>query len=412
MLILLLCLIGNAYSMPQIDTIPLQFRHITIRDGLSQGMVNWITQDKYGFMWFATKDGLNRYDGYEFKVYRQDPADSNTVGNSFITVIKEDSKGRLWVGTSTGLDIFDREKETFIHLPCSESPDLIHCPSRVESIRGSGISDIEEDPSGNIWIATNQGLSRILLPMGNKINPKDLNITCIIATNDWVRAHMDRDGRIWGFIRNQFPYTIDSRNRLFKVDTLKLDRPNNSIFNKRILTRTDLIMVENMKLNKLYGVHNFGIIEIDRKSNRVKTLTEFIERDVQMIPSMVTVDNKGVLWLPAQGGFLRYDPASGQLEQISSDDPEQRKILTDVKCCFRDRDGLIWLGTAGYGILTYYPRIERFNNKPSKSVRWMRPGNDNTIVLNESNFVSIFHPASSRYINQYTEAKIRDITGF
>jgi class 3 adenylate cyclase/ligand-binding sensor domain-containing protein len=411
-IIIFLVIIGTSYSKTQVDTIPFQFRHISIKNGLSQGMINWITQDKYGFMWFATKDGLNRYDGYEFKIYRHDPADSNSVGNSFITVIKEDRSGRLWIGTSTGLDIFEREKETFTHFPCSESPEIIPYPSKVDAIRGSGIADIEEDSFGNIWIATNQGLSKISLPQGQKINPAKLNITCVIATNDWVRAHVDKEGRIWGFIRSKFPFTINSRNNSLTLDTLKLDRPDILFYNTRPFTRTDLIMVEDPRSRKLYGIHNFGIIRIDQKSKQTRTITEFIDLDMQMIPSMVTIDGKGILWLPAQGGFLRFDPASGRLMLLTSEDPEQKKILTDVKCCYRDRDGLIWLGTAGYGIMTYDPRIERFHNQPGKSVRWMRPGTDNNIILNESNFVSVYDPRKNRYITQYTDKKVSEITGF
>src|SRR5690242_19167247 len=76
----------------------LKFESITLSDGLSQGMINCILQDRYGFMWFATKDGLNRYDGHHFIVYRHNPSDITTVADNFIEKIYEDSQGRLWVG--------------------------------------------------------------------------------------------------------------------------------------------------------------------------------------------------------------------------------------------------------------------------------------------------------------------------
>lgn len=100
----------------QEDTLILPFRALTIEDGLSQGMVNAIIQDAYGFMWLATKDGLNRYDGYSFTVFRHDPEDSTTVRNNYIYSLLEDKQGRLWVGTSEGLDLFDRTTETFRHV--------------------------------------------------------------------------------------------------------------------------------------------------------------------------------------------------------------------------------------------------------------------------------------------------------
>src|SRR5262249_16198226 len=108
---------GSAYAATAIPSVKhLKFEPLTINDGLSQGMINCILQDHLGFMWFATKDGLNRYDGYRFTVFRHDPSDSRTVIDNFIQTIFEDSKGRLWVGTATkGLELFNRESETFLH---------------------------------------------------------------------------------------------------------------------------------------------------------------------------------------------------------------------------------------------------------------------------------------------------------
>lgn len=85
---LLFVLLAGSGAQAQWDTLYLPFRALTIEDGLSQGMVSSIIQDRAGFMWFATKDGLNRYDGYSFRVFRHDPADSSTVRDNFIQAMR------------------------------------------------------------------------------------------------------------------------------------------------------------------------------------------------------------------------------------------------------------------------------------------------------------------------------------
>src|SRR5215510_10256675 len=129
----------------------LSFEALTIDDGLSQGMVNSIIQDRFGFMWFATKDGLNRYDGYHFVVYRHEVNNKNSLADNFINYLFEDNRGRLWVGTATsGLDLFDRTTETFTHFRHNENDS--------NSIIGNNIKAIRQRTDGLIFVATNEGL--------------------------------------------------------------------------------------------------------------------------------------------------------------------------------------------------------------------------------------------------------------
>ena len=93
-----------------------RFEHLSIEDGLSQNLVSSIIQDYRGFMWFGTKDGLNRYDGYSFKVYRNEIGDSTTISDNFITSLYVDSKSRLWVGTRNGLNLFDAKTDKFYRM--------------------------------------------------------------------------------------------------------------------------------------------------------------------------------------------------------------------------------------------------------------------------------------------------------
>src|SRR6267143_2142901 len=93
-----------------------EFEHISIEQGLSQAHVNCILQDKFGFMWFGTQDGLNKYDGYSFRTYRHYASDSTSISDNYITAVAEDASGSIWIGTQSGLNKYDEARDAFIRI--------------------------------------------------------------------------------------------------------------------------------------------------------------------------------------------------------------------------------------------------------------------------------------------------------
>ena len=140
------------------------FRSLTTEDGLSNNKVNTVLQDKSGFIWFGTNDGLSRYDGYGFKIFRNNPNDSTTISDNCITALFEDSRGLIWVGTKLGIiDKYDCKSEKFTHLKLY--PNVID----------NNVKTIYEDSKRNIWIGTHlAGLYKIT--MDNKNEPKVNNL--------------------------------------------------------------------------------------------------------------------------------------------------------------------------------------------------------------------------------------------
>jgi hypothetical protein len=131
-----------------------RFDHISTEAGLSEGRVWGITQDRRGFLWFTTYDGTNRYDGYEFKVYRYDPGNPNSPGSTLYRRVLEDSRGMLWFGSvGQGLSRFDPETEQWTNFR--------HDPQDPDSLSGDAIWAIAEDQRGDLWIGTEaNGLNR------------------------------------------------------------------------------------------------------------------------------------------------------------------------------------------------------------------------------------------------------------
>src|SRR4051812_18861322 len=128
----------------------LYFRHFTIQQGLSQNTVTCILQDRTGFIWLGTEDGLNRYNGYEVDVFKHDPSDPGTISQSNIRCLFEDDHEVLWVGTDDGLNSYERSTEKFKHYR--------NDPSNSNSIGNNVVSGIAQDKTGLLWIGTNNGL--------------------------------------------------------------------------------------------------------------------------------------------------------------------------------------------------------------------------------------------------------------
>src|SRR5258708_4411531 len=145
-LFLLLLVIGfNAFSQN------LKFEHLGTDEGLSQSNITCMLQDRNGFMWFGTHDGLNRYDGYKFTVYRSNVNDKNSLSSNFITDLVEDNERNLWIATcGGGLNLFIANEEKFISYRYDESDR--------QGIASDYVNSLCLDSSGSLWVGTDKGL--------------------------------------------------------------------------------------------------------------------------------------------------------------------------------------------------------------------------------------------------------------
>ncbi|HET90789.1 MAG TPA: hypothetical protein ENN99_08645, partial [Chloroflexi bacterium] len=170
----------------------MRFTHLSIEDGLSHGMVLRIVQDDLGFMWFGTGNGLNRYDGHTFKIYKYDPDDPHSLQSNSIWALYADRSGTLWVGTEGGgLNQFDRDTDRFIH--------YLNDPHDPHSLSHNGVTVIYEDRDGLLWVGTAAGgLNRFDRGTGQftqyRHDPADPHS----LSNDGVISLLqDQEGALW-----------------------------------------------------------------------------------------------------------------------------------------------------------------------------------------------------------------------
>jgi ligand-binding sensor domain-containing protein len=183
LVLIFICLLFSNIATAQQPYIP--FKHYSTVQGLSQNHVIAILQDRQGFMWFGTLEGLNKFDGYEFTIFLHDSKDSTSLIQNFASYILEDHDGVIWVGTGGGLSRFNRATNNFTSYK--------HDPADNNSIRGGLINEILEDKKGNFWIALTTGYLDYFDRKQDKFTHYQLhkNLT------DITSLIIDSDGNLW-----------------------------------------------------------------------------------------------------------------------------------------------------------------------------------------------------------------------
>lgn len=327
-----------------------RFRQYTTENGLSQNSVYCFRQDNYGFMWIGTQDGVNRFDGYNFVIYKPVDGDSLSVSGNSVRAVVSDSKGNLWLGTRTGFCKYDRAANNFVRYPAMGGKDS----GPISDL----ITDVEEDKSGNIWISTLDAGISILNTTTMKFTHIGAPATLtdgMLSGNDTRGLSCGPDGHMWitTWANGTNEYDpVTKKFTLFSNANGMLIHPNSR--GGICAASSGLVYI---------GLWGRGIAQWDPKTKKMSYISVGDNPDDPrgMIWN-ITEDHSGRIWAAtAETGLFMYDPATGK-KQIYINVISDPSSINDnnVWSVGVDRTNHIWAGTWQGGVNVLNERISAF----------------------------------------------------
>ncbi len=314
------------------------FSHLFSENGLSQNTVHSVLQDSRGFMWFATEDGLNRYDGYNFKVYKNNPQDSTSISDNFIWTIFKDKSGILWIGTNNGgLCKYDELSDSFI--------SYRNDPADSNSLIFNNVRTITEDSYGILWVGTENGLDKFDTKNETfthyRNNPND---KMSLSNNVVLALFEDIDRNIW----------IGSDGGLDKYDKENDRFVNYSTINNNFENAVVLSIYQDSNRNLWIGTVN-NLVRLDLSTNKIKKYvmnpSENKNGNSNRVNAIIE-DDENKLWAGAGDGFYGYDLQKKSFIKTVPDISNTDILLNNnILSLFKDKSGLIWIGTAEDGLV-------------------------------------------------------------
>jgi len=344
--------IARSMRIPVIDGDDIRFSRLSTAQGLSQTQANEIVQDDQGFMWFGTQYGLDRYDGYEFKVFTQDPARENSLSCVYIHSLFKDRSGSLWVGCDQFLDRFDSLHETFTH-------------HRIDAGEAANyVSQISEDRTGMLWLATGSGLFKLNPETGQIIHyVHDPAKPSSLGSNQVRCTLEDRTGRFW---------VADGEN------LEEFDRESGRVLSRvRVSDGLRVISFYEDHLGTFWITYitnksGSGLAVLDRSTNSLIPYSIYDRKSGVELPAgfMAAIeDNSQTLWLASFGaGLLKLDREHGVFIRYRNHPQNLESIADDRVMSLRaDREGNVWVG-----LLASEPNFFRTETAPFMPLRVIR----------------------------------------
>ncbi|SDS49261.1 Two component regulator propeller [Mucilaginibacter mallensis] len=418
-----------APSVLMAQNLNLKFKHITTTDGLSGNTIESIFQDSRGYIWFGTRDGLNQYDGYNIKIFRNNGNNTKSISDNYIKCISEDAQHNIWIGTLNGLNKFDPYKNTFTTYK--------HDPSNKNSLSGSEINCLYGDKEGKLWVGTTTGglnyydtkhgvFKQLQYQKGyppnllnNEINDlyEDGNANLWIGTDKGICFYNQKTG---AFV-NTFKLAGNPDYHLnYSITKIQGDKQGNIWFG----TLDDGIIVINLARNTIKQFHHNDKEPFSLSTDQVRSL--FIDKQDKIwtggingsldlfnpntnnfihcknVPgnplslsqktiSAIFEDDQNNLWIGThRGGVNFYAPLADKFKLVQQQSDINSLSYNDVKAFFQDHLNNIWVGTDGGGLNLYNTTNNTFQHFKYNVYDTKSISSDAILSINEDHYNNLW----------------------
>ncbi|MBO9202928.1 MULTISPECIES: hybrid sensor histidine kinase/response regulator transcription factor [Niastella] len=339
---LLLCLYGNSQQ--------LLFRNYTVADGLSSNTVRAIKQDDQGFMWFGTKNGVSRFDGYQFKLYQFKKDNPASLGNNFIHAIEKADSTHLWIGTENGIYILDLQTERFEPLP---------------ELEGKVVFDLLKDKAGAIWITTRlHGLYRYTPTDKKMLHLEHKEQAKTLSSDVLTKLALDNNGNLW---------IGTYGNGLDVLDTKTMEVTNYD--NTKGVNSNFIIALYKDQQGKIWaGTMNGGVCVYDPATRLFKTYNKTSKPAINDdIVRSICQASPGIVYIGTEKGLNVLNEATGNIASCTNDPADPLSISDNsVYSIYPDRTGIVWVGT-------FFGGVSYFKEKGSAFELYYPTGNANSL---------------------------------
>ncbi len=367
------------------------FEHISSDEGLSENVVNVIFQDSRGFMWFGTNDGLSKYDGNKFTIYKPDFTKEGSISSNLIFALTEDTQGNIWIGTTgSGISKFDSQLETFTNYKAD--------PSDKERLNSDYIKKLFTDSKGRIWVASADAL-QMIDPTSPQISFQDCHFDIVEKDLAILDLNEDKQGNMWVATRDgiYMAFAEDSNEGIqFKKQDYDLEKYGGFIphfviddHNRLIILKGGHILYQDAAYSssftslgpvskarcllydmdgKVWVGSDTGLHCYEKKNgeHRIQLTKHYVHNPSNLkglsrnLVNYLYQDKHGIIWVGVNGdGINKFDPnrkAFTHIEKLSKGDGGNEKIRSVIET----HDGLFWVGTEGDGL--FYTDIENDPN--------------------------------------------------